>query len=35
MRRMEEEELEKILAGRREGARLDLSDLEFRNLDLK
>ena len=35
MRRMDEEELEKILAGRREGARLDLSDLEFRNLDLK
>ena len=34
MRRMEEEELKKILGGRREGERLDLSDLEFRNLDL-
>lgn len=34
MRRMEEEELKKILEERREGGRLDLSDLEFRNLDL-
>lgn len=35
MRRMESEELEKILAERQGEERLDLSDLEFRNLDFR
>lgn len=35
MRRMEEDELERLLAERREDERLDLSDLEFRDLDFR
>ena len=35
MRRMGEEELKKLLAGRKGGERLDLSDLEFRDLDFR
>lgn len=35
MRRMEAEELERILAERQEEERLDLSDLEFRDMDFR